>query len=289
MQPLHITVCTVRTTVLHATFERTPRATGACRRSPEASEEWLGYWTNTCFPPDWLVRCCSSPQSRSCPSVTSISLIDSGRRVNLTHDVIGEIEQVLADLQDAETGQRGFLLTGDERFLEPYNAALAHLPDQIRALREVTADNPQQQAAVGMIETMATQKLAALKEGIDRRRRQPVSIAPAELDLLQSGRAIMDRIRSEVTDMRTREESTLDDARSDARRRFPPGAAADPRRKRRRGASSCSSSSCCCSAKARGGTPRRSTRRSAPPRSKISTTTRLAAITRSTRTGSSSR
>ncbi len=137
------------------------------------------------------------------------SLLDSGQRVNLTHAVITEIEQVLTDLQDAETGERGFLLTGDERFLEPYNAALAHLPDQIRALRQITADNPQQQAAVGMIETMATQRLAALEEGIDRRRRQPVSIAPAELDLLQSGRAIMDRIRSEVTGMRTREESLL--------------------------------------------------------------------------------
>src|SRR4029079_3091974 len=126
------------------------------------------------------------------------------RGVNLTHGVIGEIEQVLADLQDAETGQRGFLLTGDERFLEPYNAAVAHLPDQIRALREATADNAQQQSAVNMIEALATQKLAALREGVDRRRRQPVNIAPADLDLLQSGRAVMDRIRSEVTDMRTR-------------------------------------------------------------------------------------
>ena len=139
------------------------------------------------------------------------TLIDSGRRVNLTHAVIGEIEQVLADLQDAETGQRGFLLTGDERFLDPYNAALAHLPDQIRSLREVTVDNAQQQAAVSMIETMATQKLAALNEGIERRRRQPVSIAPADLDLMQSGKAIMDRIRFEVSDMRTREESMLGD------------------------------------------------------------------------------
>ena len=139
------------------------------------------------------------------------SLVDSGRRVNLTHTVIGEIEQVLADLQDAETGQRGFLLTGDERFLDPYKTSVAHVPEQIRALREVTADNAQQQSAVNTIENLATQKLAALKEGIDRRRRQSVTIAPPDLDLLQSGRAIMDRIRLEVADMRTREESKLGD------------------------------------------------------------------------------
>jgi CHASE3 domain sensor protein len=81
------------------------------------------------------VRCCSSPQSRSCPSVISNRCSTAGDEVNLAHAVITEIEQVLTDLQDAETGQRGFLLTGDERFLKPYNAALAHLPDQIKALR----------------------------------------------------------------------------------------------------------------------------------------------------------
>jgi PAS domain S-box-containing protein len=137
------------------------------------------------------------------------SLIDSGQRVNLAHSVIGEIEQVLSDLQDAETGQRGFLLTGDDRFLDPYNAALAHLPLQIRELRTITSDNAEQQAAVRRLETLARQKLVTLKDGIDGRRQQPAAIAPAELDRLQSGRAIMDQIRAEVAAMRTREESLL--------------------------------------------------------------------------------
>jgi len=137
------------------------------------------------------------------------SLIDGGRQVSHTHAVIGEIEEALADLQEAETGQRGFLLTGDERFLEPYHAALARLPEQLRELREITADNVAQQAAVGRIEAMATQKLAALKDGIERRRQQPVTLAPAELDRLRSGGAIMDQIRSEAAGMREREESLL--------------------------------------------------------------------------------
>jgi CHASE3 domain sensor protein len=120
-----------------------------------------------------------------------------------------EIEQALAALQDAETGQRGFLITGDDRFLDPYSAALARIPDQIRALREGTVDNPQQQASIGRIEAMSKEKLAALKEGIDRRRRQPVTGASPELELLQSGKTVMDEIRSEVADMRAREESLL--------------------------------------------------------------------------------
>jgi len=137
------------------------------------------------------------------------SLVDGGLRVSRTHAVIGEIEETLADLQDAETSQRGFLLTGDERFLDPYIAAVARLPAQIRELREITADSPEQQAAVTRLETMATQKLVALKEGIEQRRLQSVEIAPAELDRLQSGRTIMDGIRSEAVAMREREESQL--------------------------------------------------------------------------------
>jgi CHASE3 domain sensor protein len=204
------------------------------------------------------------------------SLTDSGRRVDLTHTVIGEIEQVLADLQDAETGQRGFLLTGDERFLDPYNTAVAHLPEQIRALREVTADNAQQQSAVNTIENLATQKLAALKEGIDRRRRQSMNIASPDLDLLQSGRAIMDRIRLEVADMRTREESKLGDRAT---------ALADDSRQALLLYSSetaplsflPASRFHAVAAGKRQRTPPRSMRRNAPPRSRICTTTRLAA------------
>ena len=166
------------------------------------------------------------------------SLLDSGRRVNLAHDVIRRSSRCSRTCRTRRPASADFCSRGTSVFSSPYNAALAHLPDQIKALREITADNAQQQAAVGMIETIATQKLAALKEGIDRRQRQPVSIAPAELDLLQSGRTIMDRIRSEVTGMRTREESQLTDARGDARRRLPPGTDADPRRKRSRRCSS---------------------------------------------------
>ena len=137
------------------------------------------------------------------------SLIDSGKGVSHAHAVIGEIEEALADLQEAETGQRGYLLTGDERFLEPYNAAVAHLPDQLRELREITADNAQQLAAVGRIQALATQRLASLKDGIERRRQQPPTLASGDLERLQSGRSIMDEIRSEVEGMREREESLL--------------------------------------------------------------------------------
>ena len=42
-----------------------------------------------------------------------------------THEVLKELAQVLSEMKDAETGQRGYLITGEERYLEPYDEALA--------------------------------------------------------------------------------------------------------------------------------------------------------------------
>src|SRR5882724_6364388 len=59
-----------------------------------------------------------------------------------THEVLTKLTELLSTLQDAETGQRGFLITGEERYLEPYQAALQNIDPVIRQIRELTADNP---------------------------------------------------------------------------------------------------------------------------------------------------
>jgi CHASE3 domain sensor protein len=52
----------------------------------------------------------------------------ASRAVERTHEVRTELERIRSLLTDAETGQRGFLLTGSVSYLEPYSAALASLP-----------------------------------------------------------------------------------------------------------------------------------------------------------------
>ena len=59
--------------------------------------------------------------------VSTQRLIEENRRVTHTHEVIEGLEHVLSVLKDAETGQRGFILTGEERYLEPYNAATGEI------------------------------------------------------------------------------------------------------------------------------------------------------------------
>jgi signal transduction histidine kinase/CHASE3 domain sensor protein len=61
-----------------------------------------------------------------------------------TFEVIGTANAALADLVDMETSYRGFLLAGDDAFLEPYNTGDADVGKQLARLRELTADNPRQ-------------------------------------------------------------------------------------------------------------------------------------------------
>ena len=72
--------------------------------------------------------------------------------------------------KDAETGNRGYLITGDEAYLQPYNDALRDLPIEVATFRSLTSDNPIQQRRIGEMQAVLEQRLALLKEGNDLRR-----------------------------------------------------------------------------------------------------------------------
>src|SRR5882724_3448936 len=65
-----------------------------------------------------------------------------------TRQVLETADALLDALKDAESGQRGFIITGDAKYLDPYNAALAVIPDQLRTLVALSADEPAQVSRV---------------------------------------------------------------------------------------------------------------------------------------------
>src|SRR5262249_4267671 len=101
---------------------------------------------------------------------------------------------VLSELKDAETGQRGFLLTGEERYLEPYRTSVAMLPEVLDRFRRATAAIPDQKERENRIEQLTAQKLDELKSTIDlgRARRQADAMAIVRTD---RGKILMDEIR----------------------------------------------------------------------------------------------
>ena len=54
--------------------------------------------------------------------------------------VLNDADDLLSDLKDAETGQRGYVLTGDESFLQPYSAVLESIPARLKALHQLCID-----------------------------------------------------------------------------------------------------------------------------------------------------
>src|SRR5579863_3498117 len=83
-----------------------------------------------------------------------------------THQVQLELSETLALLTDAETGQRGYLYTGQQQYLAPYDRAVRQVELQIDDLAGLTADNPRQQAAIAQLRPLARQKLEELASTI---------------------------------------------------------------------------------------------------------------------------
>src|SRR5215470_8694903 len=72
-------------------------------------------------------------------------LIDNERLVAHAYEVLDDLEDVLATMDDAETGERGYLLTGEKSYLEPYQSAVNAIHTRVEKLAQLTADNPNQQ------------------------------------------------------------------------------------------------------------------------------------------------
>ena len=137
----------------------------------------------------------------------TLKLLENERWVGHTHQVLTELEATLSTLKDAESGQRGYLLTGEERYLEPYHSAIARINQQVVGLQQLTADNNRQQQRIRDLKIAIDSKLAELQETINLRRQQNLEAALQEV---KSGRGkqIMGDIRQQIAAM-TAEETQL--------------------------------------------------------------------------------
>jgi signal transduction histidine kinase/CheY-like chemotaxis protein/CHASE3 domain sensor protein len=125
-------------------------------------------------------------------------------RIVHSASVLMAIDDLLSTTQDAETGQRGYLLTGDARYLEPYQAATSAVVSKVESLRSLTQDNPVQLTNIAQLDRHLAAKVAELKETIDLRRTQGPAAALA-LVVTDRGKVEMDAIRGLLGQMRVEE------------------------------------------------------------------------------------
>ncbi len=139
---------------------------------------------------------------------SATTLAKTSYAVTQTHVVIEHLSNLFGLLKDAETGQRGFVITADDTFLEPYTHALTVLPTTLRDLRELTAESAVQQRRLDQAEPIVNAKLAELKETIEMRRTQ--GFAPAQERVREGfGKRAMDDLRRIIDEMDRDEREVL--------------------------------------------------------------------------------
>jgi PAS domain S-box-containing protein len=117
------------------------------------------------------------------------------RQTEQTRRILESTQQVLSGVKDAETSQRGYLLTGDDSYLAPYDAAKGKLTDLLGELSAATAAKPDQLGRVVRIQNLTRQKFAEMAETIRVARAEGRASAVA-IVRTNSGKATMDAIRS---------------------------------------------------------------------------------------------
>jgi CheY-like chemotaxis protein/signal transduction histidine kinase len=142
-------------------------------------------------------------------SYRSISqLIDASKWEAHTYQVLGQLEELNAQLKDAETGQRGYLITNEKRYLEPYEVAKQELGERLRVLRDLTADNPDQQKRLSQLAPLVAARLQVMQDAIDIRQEQGFEVA-RQYVLTDRGRQLMQSILKVIDDMKTEEHNLL--------------------------------------------------------------------------------
>jgi CheY-like chemotaxis protein len=138
-------------------------------------------------------------------------------RVTQTLQVIEQLQTILSLAKDAETGERGFLLTAEDSYLEPFTNAKAQLPEEIRKAQDLVATDPVQAQRLKMLDQAVKDKIAELDQTIVLRRKADAAAALAVVRT-DRGKVFMDRIRSLVITMEAAERTALTDRQDDWQR-----------------------------------------------------------------------
>lgn len=84
--------------------------------------------------------------------------------VSHTYDVVSRSQQLLSELQDSQAAVQGYLLSGEDSILAPYEAAITTVPENLRVLRNLSSDNASQQRRLDALQPLLTNRMIELAE-----------------------------------------------------------------------------------------------------------------------------
>jgi signal transduction histidine kinase/DNA-binding NarL/FixJ family response regulator len=135
-------------------------------------------------------------------------MTESAEWVSHTHEVITTLEATMRSLSDAETIERGYIITGHESYVAPYEATCFQAKNLVAKLQNLTSDNATQQKTLQALKPLVLQKLEVMDKAIALRRSNDFEAARGII-ATDLGKKVMDQIRNQMSAMRREEESLL--------------------------------------------------------------------------------
>ena len=139
---------------------------------------------------------------------STTQLIEASEWRQHTYEVLGRLAEMESLALDMQNGVRGYVITGEERYLEPYQAALGSTDKVIREIRKLTDDNPRQQRRLDALEPLVKTRLDLARETVDATRTKGPE-AGVQLVKTGKGRAFTNEIRGVIEQMNSEEQSLL--------------------------------------------------------------------------------
>jgi PAS domain S-box-containing protein len=138
----------------------------------------------------------------------SVGARESASRVTHTYEVLEGLDALRSSLQDAETRQRGYIISGKDQYIGPYYHAATRIAGQLGRLRALTSDNVRQQERLKLLSGITARRIGVLNEGISVRHSHGLSSA-IEVVLTGRGSALMDSAISTISEMQATEHELL--------------------------------------------------------------------------------
>ena len=143
-------------------------------------------------------------------------LSESSDLVEQKYEVGIELERILSYLKDAETGQRGFIITQDSIYLDPYFRGRENINNSFAELKQLTKTNPQQQVFLKELNVLIDKRLANFEQAQRFILKKNNDIdSPKFIPLFFEGKKLMDAIRDKIEVMITLQNSRLEKRQKD--------------------------------------------------------------------------
>ncbi len=163
----------------------------------------------------FMLACLIAIAAVSYPSV--VRLRRDAARVEHTHQVLARLDALLSAVTDAEDGERGYLITGQEEYLEPYQSGLRNANGALRELRNLTEDNAVQQHRLDALAPLIAERLALLSKGVELRRSLGFAAVQGAI-MSVKGKHLNDRILGVMGQMEATEQALLREREDRAQR-----------------------------------------------------------------------